>query len=277
MAEDDDPPTDVIFNPQRLIVRETELAGRGVFAPQEIPAGTVLEEAPVLVLAKEEWETGKLNDGVLGSYAFNWSNGGMAVGLGIGENDSGHSLLPGSSIPCAACMFNHSSSPNVNYTRLMPSKTSPNQRPCLKFTAFRTIKAGEELFISYSADASKLWFDQGEPSSRAVDDSESDSDPLPMGETDEPDAQQKKAKAVAKEAKQREKALRKLQHSKSKDTEVRRLDDDYEAALEKLGLAKPLEISAEAVAAEKQAMEADPGRWKLVQRIRGPVEDDDEG
>lgn len=44
----------------------------------------MLEESPVLVLTKEEWESGKLNDGILGSYAFSWSAGGMAVGLGIG-------------------------------------------------------------------------------------------------------------------------------------------------------------------------------------------------
>lgn len=80
----DEAPSDLILNPLRLIVRETENAGRGVFAPADIPAGSVLEEAPVLVLTKEEWETGKLNDGVLGGYAFNWSGGGMAVALGIG-------------------------------------------------------------------------------------------------------------------------------------------------------------------------------------------------
>lgn len=73
-----------LHNPLRLQVRQTKTAGRGVFAPEDIPAGTVLEESPVLVLTQAEWEQGKLNDGVLGGYAFNWSNGGMAVGLGIG-------------------------------------------------------------------------------------------------------------------------------------------------------------------------------------------------
>jgi tRNA-specific adenosine deaminase 3 len=60
------------------------MAGRGVFAPIDIPAGTILEESPVLILTQAEWEDGKLDDGVLGGYAFNWSNGGMAIGLGIG-------------------------------------------------------------------------------------------------------------------------------------------------------------------------------------------------
>jgi len=71
-------------NPLRLEIRDTPQAGRGVFAPSDIPAGTILEESPILILTRTEWDEGKLNDGVLGGYAFNWSNGGMAIGLGIG-------------------------------------------------------------------------------------------------------------------------------------------------------------------------------------------------
>lgn len=71
-------------NPLGLEIRHTKTAGRGVFAPGDISAGTILEESPVLILTQAEWERGELNDGVLGGYAFNWSNGGMAVGLGIG-------------------------------------------------------------------------------------------------------------------------------------------------------------------------------------------------
>jgi tRNA-specific adenosine deaminase 3 len=46
---------------------------------------TLLEESPVLLLSKEEWDSGKMNDSILGSYGFCWSNGGMAIGLGMGE------------------------------------------------------------------------------------------------------------------------------------------------------------------------------------------------
>jgi len=72
-------------NPLQLEIRNTPKAGRGVFAPSDISAGTILEESPVLILARTEWDEGKLDDGVLGGYAFNWSNGGMAIGLGIGQ------------------------------------------------------------------------------------------------------------------------------------------------------------------------------------------------
>lgn len=153
----------------------------------------------------------------------------------------------------------------------MSTKIRPDQRPSLRFTAFRKIRKGEELFISYSADASKLWFDQGEAAPDA--DSDTEADPLPMGGDDERTQPAKKTK----DGQQRAKMARKAKASQAKADDARRLDDDYEAALERLGLAPPLAISAQAIAAEERAIEAEPGRWKLVQRIPGPVEDDDEG
>jgi hypothetical protein len=57
-----------------------------VFATAPIRAGTVLEDAPVLVLTKEQWERGRMDDTILGEYGFCWANGGMALGLGIGES-----------------------------------------------------------------------------------------------------------------------------------------------------------------------------------------------
>lgn len=73
------------LNPLELEIRTTRAAGRGVFATQDIPARTIVEESPVLVLSKKEWDDGHLNDGVLGGYGFNWTAGGMGVGLGIGK------------------------------------------------------------------------------------------------------------------------------------------------------------------------------------------------
>ena len=82
----DDADFTTLVNPLRLVLRETPTAGRGVFATQDIPVvGTVVERSPVLVLSKEEWERGRLEEGVLGGYAFSWSQGGMAIGLGIGK------------------------------------------------------------------------------------------------------------------------------------------------------------------------------------------------
>jgi tRNA-specific adenosine deaminase 3 len=50
-----------------------------------------------------------------------------------------------------ASLFNHSSTPNVNFVR------NPT-RGTITFTATRAIAPGDELCICYSADESKLWF-----------------------------------------------------------------------------------------------------------------------
>jgi len=137
----DDADFTTLVNPLRLVLRETPTAGRGVFATQDIPVvGTVVERSPVLVLSKEEWERGRLEEGVLGGYAFSWSQGGMAIGLGI------------------ASMFNHSPTPNVNFIRSVPTARNPETQPSIIFKTFRPIKAGEQLSICYAADDSKLWF-----------------------------------------------------------------------------------------------------------------------
>lgn len=193
------------MNPLGLHLLSDPHRGRGVFAPNLILAGTVIEESPVLVMSKQEWDEGKMDDTILGSYGFCWRNGGMAIGLGLGK--SGCGLDPVSVFelvsrppsepaspsrdPClgsrpasvpvhdgglvsspasasgsgsgsvsvsgesvlyvAASLFNHSSSPNVNFVRDYPNST-------IRFTASRTIQPGEELCICYAADESKLWF-----------------------------------------------------------------------------------------------------------------------
>lgn len=59
-------------------------------------------------------------------------------------------------------MFNHSATPNVAFSRLYPTRHNPTQRPTIVFRTFRAVQEGEELFICYSADESKLWFNKSE-------------------------------------------------------------------------------------------------------------------
>lgn len=73
------------MNPLNLRLRMTTDRGLGVFTDQTIPSGILLEESPVLILSKGEWDDGELEGTVLGSYGFSWSNGAMAIGLGLGE------------------------------------------------------------------------------------------------------------------------------------------------------------------------------------------------
>ncbi|WWC99544.1 hypothetical protein V866_006448 [Kwoniella sp. B9012] len=121
------------INPLNLHLISHPSRGRGVFAPTIIPAGTLIEESPVLVITQREWEEGKMNNSILGSYGFCWRDSGMGIGLGL------------------ASLFNHSSSPNVNFIRQFSNST-------IKFITSKNIEKGEELCICYSADESKLWF-----------------------------------------------------------------------------------------------------------------------
>ena len=58
--------------------------GRGVYTDRRIPAGTLIEEAPVLLITKGQWEEGKMDDCILGEYGFCWTGGGQGIGLGLG-------------------------------------------------------------------------------------------------------------------------------------------------------------------------------------------------
>ncbi|OWT41077.1 tRNA-specific adenosine deaminase 3 [Cryptococcus neoformans] len=139
------------LNPFGLFIRPHPTRGNGLFSPRLIPAGTVIEESPVLVLTKEQWEQGQMNGTILGEYGFCWSAGGMAIGLGL------------------ASLFNHSSRPNVNFIRSPSTKT-------IRFVTAKSISPGEELCICYTADESKLWFTpaRGEEEDNEVVEGESD-------------------------------------------------------------------------------------------------------
>lgn len=80
------------INPLGLDLKIVPGRGRGVFAREDIPSNTLLEESPVLPLTKEQWEGGKMNDTILGEYGFCWSNGGMAIALGLGRCHTGLSI-----------------------------------------------------------------------------------------------------------------------------------------------------------------------------------------
>nr|XP_018267059.1 uncharacterized protein I303_01042 [Kwoniella dejecticola CBS 10117]OBR89217.1 hypothetical protein I303_01042 [Kwoniella dejecticola CBS 10117] len=139
------------MNPLNLHLISHPQRGRGVFAPSSIPAGTIIEESPVLVITQKEWDEGHMNDTILGSYGFCWKDGGMGIGLGL------------------ASLFNHSSSPNVNFIRSYSTST-------IKFITSKRIEKDEELCICYSADESKLWFVKSDSETQGATDMASSSD-----------------------------------------------------------------------------------------------------
>jgi tRNA-specific adenosine deaminase 3 len=160
-------PTPSMINPQGTHLKKHPERGNGVFATRHIASGSIIEESPVLIISKDQWEEGKMDDCILGEYGFCWRGGGMGIGLGSGkiydslnnaiEQDVNLGSISGPVgdrnrlVTNVASLFNHSSNPNVNYVRDF-------DKSVIRFTASREIHPGEELCICYAADETKLWF-----------------------------------------------------------------------------------------------------------------------
>ena len=104
-----------------LRVKRIKGKGRGVVARCAIPADTVIERAPVLVIPEDE-----LDDSVLVNYVYHWGRNTVALALGYGS------------------LYNHSFTPNAKYEDI--------GRQTKVFTALRDIDEGEEITINYHGD-----------------------------------------------------------------------------------------------------------------------------
>ncbi len=120
-----------------LIVNDTSEKGRGVFTTERIPAKTIIEIAPVIVMQKPDRE--HIDKTLLHDYIFEWGKEKDKCAMALG-------LIP---------IYNHSYKSNCEYymdfdADLMMIKT------------VRVIKKGEELTINYNGDwddSKKVWFD----------------------------------------------------------------------------------------------------------------------
>lgn len=145
-----------------LLVRQTEAAGRGVFAQNDLKAGTLLDVSHVLLFpAKQYAMHGKFTE--LDSYTYVWSKteegSVMALALGIGS------------------LFNHSGTPNVSFFL-------DKQADVIRYTLMRSVCAGEELCISYGTG--RMWW-EAQPSEESDRDLKDDGDDLPFSQLDERD------------------------------------------------------------------------------------------
>jgi SET domain-containing protein len=117
-----------------LLVEDIPGKGRGVFTMEDIPAQTVVEISPVIVLPAGDRPL--LDKTLLHDYIFEWGNQ-CCMALGI--------------IP----MYNHSYRSNCEYFMDYEDET-------IMVKTVSKIRKGEELTINYNGDwnsRKKVWFD----------------------------------------------------------------------------------------------------------------------
>ena len=120
-----------------LFINDSDDKGRGVFTRERIPAGTVIEVAPVIVMAKTERE--HLDKTLLHDYIFEWGKDKDQCAMALG-------LIP---------IYNHSYKSNCEYFMDFEDQT-------IFVKTVRLIEKGEELTINYNGDWNDekvLWFE----------------------------------------------------------------------------------------------------------------------
>ncbi|KAI9596426.1 hypothetical protein BDF19DRAFT_439034 [Syncephalis fuscata] len=110
-----------------LVIRQDADRGRGIYTTTELPAHTLIDVAPVLLMSELRPP--------FDHYTFCWPGPRPhALALGIGS------------------LLNHSAEPNAYFLRDIPNGL-------VRFFTLKPVPAGEELFISYGEN---LWFDDAD-------------------------------------------------------------------------------------------------------------------
>jgi hypothetical protein len=118
-----------------LIVGNTNLKGRGVFAQKCFLKGEIIQTAPVVIIPAEEVEL--IDKTVLGNYYYDWENKAAVIALGL------------------ASLINHSYNPNTYYVKKFVEGE-------VELIAYRNIEVGEEITANYNGspeNQSPIWFD----------------------------------------------------------------------------------------------------------------------
>ena len=122
-----------------LTIASSNNRGRGVFTTENIPANTIIEIAPVIVLDAGGRE--KLEQTLLYDYIFEWGEDGKMCAVALGY----------------ISMYNHSNSPNCSYDMDFEHQT-------ISITTLEDIAAGAELYINYMCpeglSSDPVWFEQ---------------------------------------------------------------------------------------------------------------------
>ena len=119
-----------------LYIAESNGKGRGVFAHEKIPADTLIEIAPVIVMTSNERKL--LDQTLLHDYIFEW-----------GENKDQCCMALG-----WVAVYNHSYESNCEYEMDF-------EKNLITVRTVKDIQAGEELFVNYNGDwndSHAVWF-----------------------------------------------------------------------------------------------------------------------
>lgn len=108
--------------------------GRGVFSSVDIPAGSIIELAPVILLSAADRIL--IHQTCLHDYYYTWDDDSAAIALGFGS------------------LYNHSDQANAEFELDYDFEL-------IRFTALRDIVAGEEITTNYRVGnpEMELWFD----------------------------------------------------------------------------------------------------------------------
>ena len=120
-----------------LFVNDTTEKGRGVFTHERIPANTIIEIAPVIVMELSDRE--HLDKTLLHDYIFEWGKEKDKCAMALG-------LIP---------IYNHSYKSNCEYFMDFEDGS-------IMVKTVRVIENGEELTINYNGDwndGKKIWFE----------------------------------------------------------------------------------------------------------------------
>jgi uncharacterized protein len=121
-----------------LFVAPSGSKGRGVYTSKNIPADTVIEISPVIVLSPKERKT--IEETKLFNYIFEWGDSHRQGAIGLGY----------------ISLYNHSYAANCDYDMDYDSLL-------MTIRTIKAVKKGTELCINYNAnpeDKTPVWFDR---------------------------------------------------------------------------------------------------------------------
>ena len=122
---------------ESLFIKKTEGKGRGIFTSKNIPADTIIEESPVIVLSAHDRIL--LDKTLLHDYIFEWGEDKDECCMALG-------FIP---------LYNHSYQSNCEYFMDFEEES-------IHVKTVRDIVTGEEITINYNGDwnnEKKIWFE----------------------------------------------------------------------------------------------------------------------